>query len=351
MADDSDAQVRVAALSSAARLGGAEVAPKLVEALGDADSEVQRTAQAELAALGGPQVTAILARAASDGPGSRRAAALMLLARRGAAEHADLALAAAREQDKAIRQAGMEALAALARESHVPALIDLLSVARDRDASSSLEQTLVTVVRGAKDQAGAEDLVLRAMAKASPSMRLSLIAVVGGARGPKALDTLRQVAGESDAEACLAAVRAMAAWPDDRPLEDLRKLSRSAKDDRAKLLAANGCIRLIGLSGMEPTRKLALYKEAVSGAPLAQKRQALAGISLIEVPEALTLLTSMLEDKEVLPETTAALLRLGERLRPQHPTAVRSALERLLAVLPADSKGPRDRARRLLENR
>jgi HEAT repeat protein len=345
---DSDAEVRAAALSSAARLGGSEVAPKLVEALGDADSEVQRTAQAELATLGGPPVTALLAGAASDGPVSRRTAALMLLARRGAAEHADLALAAARNQDKTIRAAGLEALAALASEAHIPALIELLSAARDRETCDSLERTLTRVVRSAKDRGDAEGLVLQAMAKASRQVRLSLIAVVGGARGPKALDALRQATSESDPEVVVAALRAMAAWPDDRPLEDLRKLSRSAKDDRAKLLAASGYIRLIGISGMEPSRKLALYKEAASGAPVAQKRLVLAGLSAIELPEALTLLTNMLDDKDMLPETTAALLRLGERLRPQHPDAVRAAMDRLLAVLPADSKAPRDRARRLL---
>jgi len=142
----------------------------------------------------------------------------------------------------ALAEAGNgEAISALGKLANDGApVIALLDKASDRDA---VESALVAIHR----RTGEIQPVIDAAAKATGPRKVSLLAVLGALGGDQALGILRAALKGDDADAKLAAVRALSNWETAAPLADLEAVAASATDAKLKALAQRGVVRLESL--------------------------------------------------------------------------------------------------------
>jgi len=224
-----DPAVRRAALAAIGTLGDASSVPVLLGLLATADKDERQAIVDALTRLCGPDVDATLVR--TPQPETIRA-----LVARGAksAVPALLALAETGNAD------AIGALGKLADAADGPQLVALLDTAADRQV---VEAALAALYR----RTGGAQAVADAAAQASGPRKASLLAVLGVLGGDTALAALREALQSGDADAQLAAVRALTDWPNGAPLADLQAVAETAADAKLKALAARGAGRLEAL--------------------------------------------------------------------------------------------------------
>ena len=221
--------VRRAAIIAIGKLGDASSVPVLLGLLATAEKAEQPAIVEALARLPGPGVDAALLQ--SPQPETIRA----LVARGATAAVPGLLVLAEAGNPEAI-----SALGKLAPAADGPRLMALLDNASDRQP---VEAALVALYR----RAGETQAVADAALQASGPRKASLLAVLGVLGGDRALAVLRASLQSGDADAQLAAVRALADWETGAPLEDLRAVAKTAADAKLKALAARGAARLEAL--------------------------------------------------------------------------------------------------------
>jgi hypothetical protein len=203
--------------------------PVLLGLLERADNDERQVIVEALTRLRGPDVDAALAK--TPQPETLRA-----LVARGAkaAVPALLALAETGNAD------AISALGKLAEADDGPRVIALLDKAPEREP---VEAALAAIYR----RVGDAQPVAEAAAQASGPRKVSLLAVLGVLGGDPALAALREALKTGDADAKLAAVRALSNWGTGAPLADLQAVAETAADAKLKALAARAVARLESL--------------------------------------------------------------------------------------------------------
>jgi len=212
-----DAAVRQAAIIALGAIGNASSVPVLVGLLERADKQERRLISDALARLRGDGVDVALAKAAQ--PETIRA-----LVSRNAKSTVPALLALAKNGNR-------EAIAALGRLADDPApLIPLLD-------KEGVESAVVAICRRTGD-------IQPLIAAANGPQRAFVLPVLGALGGERALAALRAALKSDDAEAKLAAVRALLNWDTAAPLPDLQEVLATATDPKLKALAERAVSRL-----------------------------------------------------------------------------------------------------------
>lgn len=229
LATSPDRAVRSAALAAIGKLGDASTVPLLLERLAAAERDERQAIVDAFTRLRGPGVDEALVQ-------SPQAETLRALVARGAtsAVPALLELAASGNTE------AIGALGKLAGAADGPPLMALLDQAEERQP---LEAALAALYR----RVGDVQTVADAAAQARGPRQASLLAVLGVLGGEQALPTLRAALHSENAEARLAAARALGDWPNGAPLADLQAVAETATDAKLKALAARGAARLEAL--------------------------------------------------------------------------------------------------------
>jgi len=156
--------------------------------------------------------------------------------------------------------------------------------------------------------------ILRAMGGArSTENNIALLTILGQIGDDAALPTLKSAATRRDAELREAAIRVLGRWGSPAPLDILDRILRKPKNEVDQRLALNGYLRLLRLPNDRDLAETITYFESIATRPLStsQKKQLLAGLSELEDPAALPLITLFLDDPDVAEESALALEKVG----------------------------------------
>ncbi|UCG59522.1 MAG: HEAT repeat domain-containing protein [Phycisphaerales bacterium] len=177
------------------------------------------------------------------------------------------------------------------------------------------------------------DALLSAMDRASTAQKVALLRVLRVARGAKSLDAVRAATRDADAGVRSEAVSVLCGWPSAEALGDVLKLTKTAADRKAKILAVRGAIRLIPLQAISAAKKLAEFKELL---PLIErdeeKRLLLGSLAAVPSSEALTMAMSYLDDASARSEACFAIVAISEKIVQQEPGKVINALQKVLGA-------------------
>ena len=146
-------------------------------------------------------------------------------------------LAAAESQDAGVRGEAIRALGTWPTRRPGRKSSNSSTETPDRAA---VEAALVSIYRNADTV----DPLLQALPQAGGRRKASLVAVLGALGGPKAREAVRAALKTGDADTRRAAVRALAAWPDATPLDDLLAEAAATQDATIKVLALRGVANL-----------------------------------------------------------------------------------------------------------
>lgn len=170
------------------------------------------------------------------------------------------------------------------------------------------------------------DPLCAALPGASGAAKESLLRLLRVAGGPKALATVR--AALADAGTKETALRMLCDWQTADALPDLVELAKSATDEKFRILALRGQLRLISLQAIPAGEKVAALKSAIALIQRAEeKRLALSALAEIPSADSLALIATYLGDADVKDDAGPALLAIAEQVAKTNPAAVVAALE------------------------
>jgi HEAT repeat protein len=310
---DEQENVRIAAIESLGRIGGASAIPALLNAYASDTRPAKQAAEFALAAIPGKDVNPALEGFAAVGEAKNRAAAIAALAMRNAATVAPALLKYVAESDTTVVKAAAAALRVLGGESEVAPLAQLYAAQPSTDVLNALQAVSGRV----NNKATASQQLLALAEKAQPKTVAGLLTVVSILGQTAAIDALVQYAGNTNEEIANAAIRALGNWPDFSASQQLLKIASSADFKAAQQsMALQGLARLIESSDTEaPQSRLdaALSALKVSVKP-DDKKQLLMALGSVPLPKAADPILEALNDAGLKNEAGVAGAALAEAL-------------------------------------
>ncbi|MBL7133698.1 MAG: HEAT repeat domain-containing protein [Phycisphaerae bacterium] len=327
-----EAAVRIAAIRAVGKIGGeAEVAPLLDVAVKGGNEG--NAATGALTHLRGDKVNqTIIDLMLKAEPAKARLLISVLSGRRAAQAVPGLILAVEKNPDKGVKAEAAKALARLAAEKDMPALLKLL-VKVDPSLHGDLGRAVTAAARGQKDPDKRVAPVVAAMSGASPEAKVALLGVLARLGGPKAISVVGGAVTDSNAKVVDAAVKALAGWPDAAAAPALLKVAREGKTKVHQVLAMQGYIRLAGglVKAKKTTEAMKMFASAASVAKRPEeKKQILGALRGIRKIEALNLAVSFVTDAAVAREAGSTAVELAKHIKGK-PKEVSAAMKKVVA--------------------
>ena len=168
------------------------------------------------------------------------------------------------------------------------------------------------------------------MAQAPAASKPALLRVLGSTGGAKALATVRGAMQDPDAGMRDAAFETLCRWPSAEALGDLKQLAQSGADQKQKVLAMRGYVRLASQSDIAVHQKLDALKDAMAFAPRDEERKLVLGaLGGIRSPQAVKLIEPHLDNPALKEEACMAALSVADSFRKGVPAFVGEAMEKV----------------------
>jgi len=308
-------QLREAALQLAEAIPGEAATAKWVERAKKAPPEQRAQILAMLARRGDKSALSAGLDALKDADKAVRLAGVQAVARLGAPESVVTVLAtvAAEDKEPGVRLAAIKALGDLASEQSVPLLIPLLLNAQEPGEQAMAQRAVVAACARIPDAEKRADALLAALPNAAGPKRAILLRTMASVGGQKALSAVVADTKSADPAIQEAAVRALADWSDDGAADSLLAIVRGSQKQTEQVLALRGYIRLAGLSRKRPeAQTLRMLKSAVDAAKRPEeKRLAIAGLAGVRSVESLKLVAPFLDDPALQAEAAVAAVKIA----------------------------------------
>jgi len=375
LATTSSDAVRTAAIAALGTLGGAAELPAILAALDE--PATRAAARRAVVAMQGPAIATALRHLAADeaAPLGQRLAAVGILAdrrdREAVATLGDLAAGTIPQ----LRSAAMQALAKLATPADLPTMITgLLAAAPGRERDDA-ERAIVTVCGTPAERDQAATQLAARYQRSSPTERAVLLPLLGRLGGPAALAIIEPLLTAADRPTRLAALTALARWPDasvvpqargllatidaeraeqpqrqqDRPQERQQEQERQREQEQERNILLAMLIRIAPVpgNGLDDAGRLALVEETMGFCTTdADRRRLLERAAAIRTIETLRFLAVHLDRPPLAEAAARGVVALAHHrgLRDAHKAEFTAALDRVLAI--ATDPVTRDRAER-----
>jgi len=349
--DGPNVDVRAAAFKALGSLGDASTVDLLALAAAKKKGAEQEAARESLYRLRGPKIDdVILSRISEDVPKKVRAELVRSIGQRYVQKGVKTLLGTTKDSDPNVQFESYKALRIIADEKYLPELVDLLMRRLGETVRGEAENTVVAVAHKIAEENRRASAVLAVLpsAKLVP-IKCSLLSVLGKIGDNSALPVLRTALEEKDIKVKDAAVRALSDWPNAEPMADLLKIARSSGDEKHRILALRGYVRMIGLSKDRPaTETIEMYKQAMDlTANEEVRKQVLSGLANVKDFTALQMAVAYLEDKALQQEAEAAVVKIAEATQKDHPEETKAAIEKVLKT--TENKSLREQAEKLLK--
>ncbi|MBN2449061.1 MAG: DUF1080 domain-containing protein [Lentisphaeria bacterium] len=307
--EDAEATVRAAGMEALARFGSQPALNPLVKAVAKAGADDARIAADLLTWAGGADAPTALARAFPESTPHGRTLILDLLTRRLASEHAAVAVGALGDPEAEVRKAALRALESLARSRDVPPVLQFVLQTTDAGERKAAQKVLALACGR---EPGAAAPVVEALKTATGEARRTLLDTASSIGGAEALDIVTADARSDSPELRTAAVKALADWPDAAAADALLALAAAeGQDERTRVLALRGYVRVVGLPGSRaPSASAAMLDRAWELARTDDERRlVLAGLGAVRDDASLKILARAMDMEAVREEAAAAAVR------------------------------------------
>jgi len=308
-------KMRLAAISTLERVGGARVVPALLEPAAGTDAEQSTAAVTALVRMTGADVDPILLTCLEPAQGKLCQVLIDVAAQRRIEAALPVISRHATDADEGVRSASLRALGTLGRDGELAALVQLLGQpggARDR---AGIEAALLTIA--GREHAASVPRLQALATSGEGANRVTGLHALAAAGGPQALAAVKAGTGDADEAVRDEAVRTLSSWPNTWPedaavMAPLVDLARNAPKASHKVLALRGCLEFLqNDKHLKPNEKPAKVAELV---PLMarpeEKRLAIAVVRNALTAEALDLLATFTADAGVADDAASAILDL-----------------------------------------
>ncbi|HIJ70442.1 MAG TPA: hypothetical protein HPP87_03660 [Planctomycetes bacterium] len=348
-AKDQAEEVRIAALEALAVLGDESTVSLLAEGAASAVGAEREAARESLYSMPGKKVD----EAIIDGvPGARPDVKIELIRAVGGRRidaGADTLMTALQDSDSSVRLQCWKTLGDI-NVRNLAGLVKLLGRAQNDTERKEAEKTVAVVANTFPKGLRAMPILEGLASTDNVDAACSLLRVLGKTGGDGGLDMLRGTLGEDDPAFVDAAVRGLAEWPDDEPMDDLLQIVKTSDNKTHKVLALRAYIRMIGLDSERTDREaIEMYRLAMSNADDTDaKKTVLSCLATVNSLEALKFAAEYLRDDALGREAAASTIRIAPGLiRNGLGGECKPILEKILTV--TEDEDVRRRTRRMLK--
>ncbi len=265
-AQSSDARLRILAFRALKRVGDASCVPALLDAAADGGDEVSQAAKASLASLQDESVDEKLVARLSEAEGKMRLVLIELAGRRRTAAAAPALWLAADDADPEVRAAALAGLGAVVETADLPKLIARLSETKDDREAAASDKALCEVCLRSEDREAVAAQVAAALPKVDGAVKARILATLNIVGGRTSLETVAAAARSGDEGLRDVAYRVLGEWKSADVAPILLELHNTVSDDRLKIRAIRGYIRIARQFDMPADRRAAMCRAALEGA-------------------------------------------------------------------------------------
>ena len=312
-------ELRRAAIEAAGAFNHPDVLQPLLKAAAGGTDDEQRLARAALARLDAPRMNDALVRAAMSADNGVRYEAVKAIAARHTPNTIPILLRIAQRDVKEIRIEALKALGTLGTQHELPFMVEMLIDAWTDENRAFIAQAIVAVARRSPAGKANTSAVSNALKKSShsDSLHVTLVGILGDMRDDSGLPALETHARTRPSESSMAALKILANWPNDLPIDTLQRIASTPKDDRQRAIAFYGFLRMIQRpeSGRGVDRTLKYYQQAAKiAATPDEKRAVIKGLSQIKHSGSLKILDTFLRDSQVAEDAARAKEAVSQTL-------------------------------------
>ncbi len=346
---DQDEEVRIAALKALAVLGDESTVGLLAEIAASSKGPERKVARESLYSMPGAKIDEAIIGAVSSAEPDVKIELIGAIKERRISAGAKTLLITAQDPDGRVRLESWKAMRVV-NDANLPELLRLMSKAQSDSDRREAEITVSTVADTLPKHRRALPILEQLASTDDVEATCSLLKVLGKTGGEGGLEMLRGMLDEDDPKFVDAAIRGLAEWPDDEPMDDLLKIARTSDNRTHRILAIRAYLRMIGLdkdrSGEE---SLTLYRQAMDLAPDTNaKRTVLSGLATVRTLEALKFVAGYLEDDALGSEAAVTVERIASGLIQQGlGRECKPILEKVIAL--TKDKDARKRIQRMLK--
>ena len=343
-------QVSTAALKALGSLGDDSIVDFLVQTAVAGEGAECDAARQSLYALKGRKVDEAIIYGIPNADTKVKIELIRAVSQRNIPRVVGALLRTAQGPDKKVCVESHKALRAVATPDDMKNLVNLLIKAKDPELINQAQKTVAAVAKKnpVQDQrAKAVLAALRIVRAYQP--RSSLIGVLGKIGDNSALDLLYQSLEHKNLDIRYTAVSALSEWPNPNPLEKLLKVVKTTNDEKHRIIALRGYIRLLGLENSRPPEQtVKMYAAGMNLAEnVTEKKMLLSGLAKTGSSAAFNILVSYLDDDQLKQEAQVAVVTIAETSGESDPQAAKDALQKVIRISQNDSL--KDRAKKVLE--
>lgn len=305
---------RSVALGALAKLGDASCVPVLLEAALSGNEPLSQTALAVLADLPGSEVDADLAARLAQAQGKSRAILIDIAGRRAIAAAVPTLLKAADDRDPQVRSAALTALGATIELNDLPVLIDRVAKSSSPEDAAAAEKALSAALERMPDRDAATQKVLAGMSSVSVPVKCRYLEILSTVGGPAALRAVGAAAKDADPQLQDTGSRLLGDWMDLAAAPVLLDLAKNAADDRYKIRAMRGYIRMLRQFDIPNEERAQMCRLALAAAQrVEEKKLILEVVNRNPSGEMLALALDMAKIPELKNEAVAAALLIADQ--------------------------------------
>jgi hypothetical protein len=284
----------------------------LAEAAALSTGPERRAARQSLYNLRGARVDERIVGSVASAEPAVKVELIRSIAQRRIKSGATTLLTTVQDSDSKVRIESWKALRDI-NDRNLPELIRLMSNAQSDTERREAERTVAAVANTFAKSERAIPLLKQLGLTDGVEAACSLLRVLGKTGGQGGLEMLRGTLNEDDPEFVDAAIRGLAEWPDDEPMDDLLKIAQTSDSEVHRVLALRGYVRMIGLDDDRDAQEtVKLYRQAMNVASDASaKKMVLSGLADVKSVAAMNFVADYLEDDELGAEATSAVTKIA----------------------------------------
>jgi len=340
--------VRIAAIRLLQRQGDASCVPVLLEAAMNADVELSQTAATALAGLPGKEVDADLVARLSKAAGEIRTILIEVAGQRRIEAALPALLMAAEDSDGQVRAAALVALGSVVSLRDLPVLIQRAVKPRDPQDAKAAEDALRAACIRMPDREACAEKLTAALSRADVAAKCRLLGALGAMGGQKALQAVAAAGKDASPDIQDVASRALGEWMSVDAGPALLDMAKTAGDDKYKIRALRGYIRLARQLNLPAETRLAMFRTAMEVAQRNEEKQLALDI-LTRIPSTATLQLAVLRlgDPALKDAAADAAVKIAGKVVGPEPKAVADAMQKVVESGIGGNTG--NRAKQLLE--
>ncbi len=345
------APVRIAAIGALSKVGGAAAVPVLLAAATDSNAQVAEKAIDALTDAKGDGINEALVQQLGTAEGKLRNVLIQLAGARYITAAKPLLLKAADDANPETRSAAVIALGATIDQGELPWLVARMTKPpRAEDALPARTAVQMAAVR-MPDREACARLIQPAAQTGSLEQRVAALEILAAVGGQVALETVAAAAKDSQPEILDAGSRLLGEWMSVDAAPILLDLAKSASDNKYKIRALRGYIRLARQLDLPGPQRVAMCREALAAAQRPdEKRLVLDILRRLSGKGPVDLAVGLLDDPALKKDAAQTLLAIAEKVGDNNKQLVITATQRVIdagvdADLTARAKALQNQAR------